>query len=208
MKPAELLELVKKEISLKKEFPFWKLLGELEKRIEISDSKHGVIGENVYIKGNLELSAGAVIKNGTRIEGNVFIGKNTVIGPNAFLRKNVIIGSNCHVSNSEIKNSVILNSSNIPHYSYVGDSIIGENVNFGAGSKIANLRFDNASIRVSINGKKVDSGRRKLGALVNSGTKIGINASINCGVIIGKKCFIQPGAVVKENLEDNAELTR
>lgn len=201
MKPKEFLERVKKEIDSKKEFKFWLLLEELEKTAEkISNSRRGIIEENVHVDGNLELEAGAIVKSGTRIEGNAFIGKNSIIGPNAFLRKNVIVGENCHVSSSEIKNSVILNNSKVPHYSYVGDSVVGENVNFGAGSKIANLRFDDKTVKVYINGKKIDSGWRKLGALVNSGTKIGINASINCGIIIGKNCFVCPGAIVKKNL--------
>ncbi len=203
MNPKEFLEKVKSALKKETEFEFWNLLAELEKAgAKISNSRNGTIEENVHIDGNLEIEEGAVIKAGTRIEGNVFIGKNSLIGPNAFLRKDVIIGENCQVSNSEIKNSVVLNSSKIPHFSYIGDSVIGENVNFGAGSKIANLRFDNGNVKVSIKGKKIDSGKRKLGALVNSGTKIGINACVNCGKIIGKNCRVFPGATVKENLAD------
>ncbi|MCX6801576.1 MAG: hypothetical protein NT067_00530 [Candidatus Diapherotrites archaeon] len=204
MSPKEFLVFVKKELDSKKEFEWWHILEGLEKPGEkISDSRKGIVEENVHVDGCLEVAEGAIVKSGTRIEGNAFIGRASVIGPNAYLRKDVIIGENCHISNSEIKNSVILNNSNVPHYSYVGDSIIGENVNFGAGAKIANLRFDNKTVKVSVNGKKIDSGRRKLGALVNSGSKIGINACINCGIIIGKNCFVKPGAFVEKNMKDN-----
>ncbi|MFH1234889.1 MAG: DapH/DapD/GlmU-related protein [Candidatus Diapherotrites archaeon] len=201
MSPKEFLGFVKKELDSKKEFEWWKLLEGLENAGQkISNSRKGIVEENVHVDGNLEAAEGAIVKSGTRIEGNAYIGRNSIIGPNAYLRKDVIIGEGCHVSNSEIKNSVILNNSNVPHYSYVGDSIIGENVNFGAGAKIANLRFDNKTVKVSIKGKKIDSGKRKLGALVNSGSKIGINACINCGIIIGKNCFVKPGAFVEKNL--------
>ena len=205
MNPKELMELAKKNLAEGKEFKFWRLIEELEKTgPEINDSRKGKIEENVRVEGALWLEEGAVVKSGSRIEGNVFIGKNSVIGPNAFMRKNVVVGENCQVSNSEIKNSIILGNSKVPHFSYIGDSIIGENVNFGAGSKIANLRFDDKSIKVKVNGETVDSGRRKLGACINSGTKIGINACINCGAIIGKNCQIHPGAAVKENLAGGA----
>jgi len=209
MTPKEFLKLVKKELDSEKEFEYWRLLEALEKAGEkISNSRRGIIEENVHIDGNLEIEEGAIVKSGSRIEGSTFIGRNSVVGPNAFLRKNVVIGENCQASNSEIKNSVILNNSKVPHFSYIGDSVIGENVNFGAGSKIANLRFDDKTIKVSVNGKRVDSGRRKLGVCVNSGTKIGINASINCGVIIGKNCFIRPGAAVNRNMKSGETAKR
>jgi len=199
LKPQELLAYAKSKTQNAQEIEFWKIIEELE-RTSFSNALLGKIEKNVRIEGILFLGKGALIKSGTRIEGNAFIGQNSVIGPNAFLRKNVVIGENCRVSSTEIKNSVILNDSNIPHYSYVGDSVICERVNFGAGAKIANLRFDNKNVHVSIKGKRVDSGRRKLGALVNADTKLGINACINCGIIIGKKCFVFPGAIVRENL--------
>jgi len=199
MKPVELLSQAKEQLESAKEFEFWKLIESLEET-EFETGGTGSIEENVVIKGILFIEPGAVIKSGSRIEGNVFIGKNSVIGPNAYLRKNVVIGENCHVSNSEIKNSIILNNSNVSHYSYIGDSVIGEQVNFGAGAKIANLRFDNKNVLVEVNCKKIDSGKRKLGVCIGSKTKIGINASINCGVLVGKNCFVYPGTVVSKNL--------
>ncbi len=199
MKPQELLAYTKSKTQSAQETEFWKIIEELE-RTSFSSTVLGRIEKNVHIEGTLFLGKDALIKSGTRIEGNAFIGRNSVIGPNALLRKNVVIGENCRVSSSEIKNSVILDNSNIPHYSYVGDSVVCERVNFGAGAKVANLRFDNKNVHVSINGKKIDSGRRKLGALVNADSRLGINACINCGIIIGKKCFVFPGAIVRENL--------
>lgn len=81
--------------------------------------------------------------NGSYIEGPVIIGEECKIGPNCYIRPYTSIGDKCHIGNAcEIKNSIIMNNSNIPHQNYVGDSIIGENCNLGAGTKIANLRFD------------------------------------------------------------------
>lgn len=197
----KLLAGLKKEIDSGKEFPFWEYLGKSEKIMEKSgEGIEGTVEENVAIKGNLTLGKNSIIKSGTYIEGNVFIGENCIIGPKAYLRKGAVIADGCHIGNSEIKNSVILSNSKIPHYSYVGDSIIGENVNFGAGTKIANLRFDNKSVKVEINGKKIDSGRRKLGVLVGHNVKTGINSSINCGIIVGNNCQIYPGRVAGRNL--------
>lgn len=184
---------------------YWKLLNKLE-CVEIEEKVLGVVEKNVHIEGHLFLGRGSVIKAGTRIEGNTYIGKSCTIGPNAYLRGNVLIADNCRIANSEIKNSVILSNTNIPHFSYVGDSIIGENVNLGAGAKIANLRFDNCNVKVDLFGDKIDSGRRKLGALIKSGTKIGINACVNCGVIIGKNCFIYPSAFVRKSIKSNTQL--
>ena len=201
-----ILEEAKKLID-EPEPKFWELINKLEK-VEIKTELLGEIEDNVVIKGDLYLGKNSVIKSGTRIEGNVYIGENCTIGPNAYFRGNVIIANNCKISYSEIKNSIILSHTNVPHFSYVGDSILGEDVNLGAGTKIANLRLDEKNIQVEICGKKFDSNRRKLGALIKSGTKTGINVSINCVVVIGKNCFIYPGAFVKESIADNTIFTR
>lgn len=201
---SDFIKFLKKELNTGEEFEFWHSLDELEHIFtKLKNKTTGKIEKNVHIEGILFVEKGAVIKAGTRIEGNVYIGANSVIGPNAYLRKNVYIGENCHICNSEIKNSIILDNTNIPHYSYVGDSILGNDINLGAGTKIANLRFDDKTITVLVGSRKIDSGRRKLGSLINSGTKTGINATIYCGRIIGKKCLIYPGRTVDRNLKDN-----
>ena len=188
-----LLEKLKKEIDSRKEFDYWKYLDESGKILEKLEKKiEGTIEKNVSVKGKLALGKGSVIKSGSYIEGNVFVGKNCKIGPNAFLRNGTVLADNCHVGMSEVKNSIILGNSNAPHFNYVGDSVIGENVNLGAGTKIANLRHDNQNVWVKINGKKIDSCRKKLGALVGSNTKTGINSSVNCGKIVPNGTKILP----------------
>jgi len=179
-------------------FEFWKLLEKAETVTKnISQKIEGEVEDGVIIKGNLMLGEGSLIKAGSRIEGNVFIGKNCVVGPNAYLRNGVVLGDNCFVGNSEIKNSIILSGSKVPHFSYVGDSVIGRNCNLGAGTKIANLRHDNNSVKVFVDGKKIDSSRRKLGALIFDDVKTGINSSINCGAVLTKSTLVLPSELKK-----------
>ncbi|MCH7902366.1 glucose-1-phosphate thymidylyltransferase, partial [archaeon] len=168
-------------------FEYWLLLEKSQAKMGyVEDKVLGEIENGVVIKGKLFLGKNSVIKSGTRIEGNVYIADNCIIGPNAFLRDGTIIDSNSFIGTSEIKNSIVLSNSKIPHFSYVGDSIIGRNCNLGAGTKIANLRHDKNSVKVMINGSKVDSKTKKLGALIFDDVKTGINSSINCGVILEK----------------------
>ncbi|MEM4598553.1 MAG: DapH/DapD/GlmU-related protein [Candidatus Diapherotrites archaeon] len=181
---------------------FWEVIGLLDS-LEIKNCcKKADIEKNVFVKGVLFADSGALIKSGTYIEGIAYIGKNSLIGPNAYLRGNTIIAEECKISNSEIKNSILLQGAKVPHFSYIGDSIIGKKVNMGAGSKIANLRMDSANVKVDFFGDKVDSGRRKLGALIKDKTSIGVNAVINCGVIIGKNCIVYPGTFVRKSAKD------
>ena len=195
---SEILSEADSLVAKSRPFEFWELLNKAEKGIEaVEESIGGEIEAHVVVKGKLVLGKGSFIKSGSRIEGSVYIGENCTIGPNAFLRPGTIIADNCHIGTSEIKSSIILSGSNVPHFSYVGDSVIGRKCNLGAGTKIANLRHDNRNIMVILDGKKVDSGRRKLGALLFDGVKTGINSSINCGAILGKGAKVKPGEFVK-----------
>jgi bifunctional UDP-N-acetylglucosamine pyrophosphorylase/glucosamine-1-phosphate N-acetyltransferase len=139
------------------------------------------------------IGEGTLIRQGSHIEPNVVIGNNCEIGPNCYIRADTSIGDNCRIGNGcEIKNSVIMSGTKIPHLSYVGDSVIGENCNLGAGTIIANRRLDGKEISVVINGEKINTGRRKLGAMIGAGTQIGINVSINPGTIIPPNSKIYP----------------
>jgi bifunctional UDP-N-acetylglucosamine pyrophosphorylase/glucosamine-1-phosphate N-acetyltransferase len=121
-----------------------------------------------------------------------------VVGPNAYIRPSTYVGNDCKVgSGVEIKNSIIMNCTKVPHLSYVGDSVIGERCNLGAGTKVANLRLDGREVHVVIDGKRTGSGRRKLGVIMGDDVKTGINATIDVGTIIGERSFIGMGAVVR-----------
>ncbi|HIJ98568.1 TPA: NTP transferase domain-containing protein [archaeon] len=169
--------------------------------------KGGEIEKNVTIKGKLLLGKNSIIKSGTYIEGSVMIGDNCTIGPNCFLRSYVCLGNNVRVGNGvEIKNSIIMDGTHVPHLSYVGDSLIGQNVNFGAGAILTNFRLDGQNIKVLIKDKLVDSGLRKLGAIVGDNVKFGSNVVVNPGKRIGANSLIWPGRVITEDVPDSSEI--
>ena len=152
----------------------------------------GEIEENVVMKGQVSVGKKTLVRSGSYIVGPVIIGQDCDIGPNCYIRSYTSIGDNCHIGSAvEVKNSIIMRGSKLPHHNYVGDSIIGEGCNFGAGTKIANLRLDKRDIKVA----NIDTKRHKLGAIIGDKVETGINASINVGSIIGNNTHIGPGAI-------------
>lgn len=177
------------------------LIGKLKTEIK------GTVEAGAVIHGEVFLDEGSVIKAGVYIEGNVYIGKNCDIGPNSYIRGNTYFGDNVHVGNAvEIKNSIIMENTNVSHLSYVGDSVIGSNCNIAAGTNIANLRFDNATIKTKIKNQKIDSGRRKLGAIIGDSVKTGINSSFSPGVKIGHNSTIGSGVLLYEDLPSDTRV--
>jgi len=132
-----------------------------------------------------------------------YIGENNIIGPNAFIRPYTSIENDCHIGMCEVKNSLIFSNTFVPHFNYIGDSILCENIKLGAGTKISNLRFDNKTIKMKIKEKLVDSGRRKLGAIIGPNSQTGINASIMCGKKIGENSIIGANTLVNEDVPSN-----
>jgi UDP-N-acetylglucosamine diphosphorylase/glucosamine-1-phosphate N-acetyltransferase len=171
----------------------WDLLSANQSLLEgIESDNQGTIEANVNLNGSVSIGKGTLVRSGVYIDGPVIIGENCNIGPNCFIRGATSISDSCHIGAAvEVKNSIIMRGTKIPHHNYVGDSVIGENCNLGAGTKVANLRLDKASI--SING--IATGRRKLGAIIGDNVETGINASINVGCVIGDNTFIGPGAL-------------
>ena len=165
---------------------------------------NGTIEKNVHIEKNVYVGENTLIRAGTYIKGPCFIGKDSLIGPNAFIRPYCSIGDNCHIGMSEIKNSIILSNSNVPHFNYIGDSIICEEVNLGAGTKTSNLRFDNKSIQMNINGKSINSNRRKLGVIIGANSQTGINSSIMCGKKIGENSIVGAHTFINEDIPPNS----
>ncbi|WP_258084698.1 bifunctional sugar-1-phosphate nucleotidylyltransferase/acetyltransferase [Thermococcus thermotolerans] len=181
----------------------WNLL-ELNEYLLKNKLKHsirGIVEEGATVVPPVEIGEGTVVRSGAYIVGPVKIGRNSRIGPNCFIRPYTSIGDNCHIGNAvEVKNSIIMDNSNAPHLNYVGDSIIGENTNLGAGTITANLRHDKGTIKVEVKGKLEDSGRRKLGAIIGHNVKVGINVSIYPGRKIGSNSFVGPGVIVDRNV--------
>jgi len=186
----------------------WHLLDANEEMLKKTGKKiEGIIEENTIIKENVIVGENSKILAGSYIEGPVIIGNNCKIGPNCYIRSCTSIGNGCHVGNAcEVKNSIIMDNSNIPHQNYVGDSVIGCSCNLGAGTKIANLRLDKKNIEVVLNGKKVDTKRRKLGTIIGDNVQTGINSMINVGTNIGNNCFMGQGATVKGEITPHSKI--
>ena len=148
---------------------------------------------NYNKEDNIFIGEGTVVEEGAKILGPAIIGKNCSISHTAFIRENCIIGDNAYVGHAvEIKNSVILNNSRVPHLSYVGDSIIGNNVNLGGGAKTANFRLDKRNVLVKIGDRKIETGLAKFGAILGDNVSIGLNVVLNPGTILGKDSIVYP----------------
>ena len=171
---------------------------------KIEGKVEGVVEKGAIVKGPVVLEEGAVIKSGAYIEGPVIIKSGSEVGPNCYIRPCTALYERTKVGNAvEVKNSIVMTGSKIPHHNYVGDSIIGEDCNLGSGTKIANLRLDNKNIVCSVKGKDVNTGRRKLGAIIGHNVKTGINACIYPGTIIGSNTVIGPGSHVFGTIGEN-----
>jgi len=161
----------------------------------------GTVEKGATLIGKVNVGEGTLVRAGSYIVGPVTIGKDCTIGPNCFIRPATAIGDGCHIGQAvEIKNSIVFDHTNINHLSYVGDSIIGSHVNIGAGTICANLRFDNRTVAYTVKGKPVDTGRRKLGAIIADNCQTGIHSVINPGKRIYPNSCIGPGTVVTEDV--------
>ncbi len=160
-------------------------LGKIE--VEVPDSVHLVHPELISI------AKGVTIEPNVFIQGPCVIGPDCVIRFGAYLRGFVILGKGCVVGHStEVKHSIFFDGAKAAHFNYVGDSILGRDVNLGAGVKCANYRLDAANVAVSWDGKRIDTGLKKLGAIVGDGAQIGCNAVTNPGTLLGKNVLIYP----------------
>ncbi|MBS7636494.1 NTP transferase domain-containing protein [Candidatus Bathyarchaeota archaeon] len=176
-------------------------------RWALTRMEHSIFGnveEGAHIVGPVTVAETARIRSGAYIEGPAYIGENSDVGPNCYIRPYTSIGKNVRIGNAcEIKNSIIMDGVHIGHLSYVGDSIIGENCNLGAGTITANYRLDAGTIKMTVKDKLVDTGRTKLGAVLGDNVKTGVNALLMPGVKIGNNCWIGPNVTVYRDLPPN-----
>ena len=198
---SELLFDITKNILLEELFePFenpWEVLGELKNfiRKKIVPQNFGKIMDYVVIEGQVSIGKGTVVEPGSYIKGPVIIGENCEIRQGAYIRGDVLVGNNCVVGHTtEVKNSVFMDGAKAGHFAYIGDSVLGNRVNLGAGTKLANLKITPGSVKMKINEKIVDSNLRKFGALLGDDVQTGCNSVTSPGTILGKSSLVFPCA--------------
>jgi len=174
----------------------------MDRHVKKQTIEDGVdISERAQIEGNVWIRRGTRILEGACIRGPCYIGSNSLIGNNCLIRNYSLIGNNCVVGfSTEIKHSLIGDNCWF-HTNYIGDSIISDNCLFGAGTITANFRFDEKNVKLRIEGKEVDSGTDKLGAIVGDNCKTGINACLSPGVRIGPYSIVGAGVYLQGDLE-------
>jgi bifunctional UDP-N-acetylglucosamine pyrophosphorylase/glucosamine-1-phosphate N-acetyltransferase len=183
----------------------WALLGEpLDGLLAAlpSSAIDGRLDPGAHILGDrIVLSPGARVHAGAVIEGPVFLGRDAQVLPGAYLRGGVWLGDGARVgANTEVKRAVFLPGARAPHLNYVGDSILGASVNLGAGTILANFRHDGADIEIPVEGGRLATGRRKLGAALGDNVKTGCNAVLHPGVVVGRETSIYPGVQLRSGV--------
>ncbi|MDH7592753.1 MAG: sugar phosphate nucleotidyltransferase [Methanomicrobiales archaeon] len=173
----------------------WDLLdANAEALAELRSVREGVVEEGVVLKGRVSIGRESTIRSGTYIEGPCIIGNDCVVGPHAYIRGSTSIGDGCHVGHcTELKNTILMAGTKLPHFNYAGDSVIGRRCNLGAGTKIANLRHDRREVLAG--GKS--TGKVKFGAIIGDDVKLGINCSVNAGSVLGSGTIAAPGAIIE-----------
>ncbi len=168
---------------------------------ELKPVVEGDVHSTSVIEGSVFIGDGAKVKAYTVIEGPAYIGRGAIVGPHTHIRPYTVILDEARVGAfTQVKASILMEGAKAPHLNYVGDSIVGEYVNLGAGTITANYRFDEATVRVTIKGSRVDSGLKKLGAIIGGYARTGINVSILPGVKIGSRAWIWPGCIVDRDV--------
>ena len=155
---------------------------------------HGKLIGKPFISDAVFIGAGTVIEHGAMIKGPAWIGENCEIRNGCYIRENVIVGSGCVLGNScELKNSIVFDEAQIPHFNYVGDSILGFKSHVGAGVVLSNVKLDHGEITVAGPGGLIPTGLKKFGALLGDRAEIGCNSVLNPGSIIGRDSVLYPG---------------
>ena len=197
-KPAELFDLSQTEhaaIFDGCEFA-WEALSKISAYLtaNLKPGLHNRCEGRAFIGKDVFIGEGTVLEDGVMIKGPAIIGRNCEIRHNAYLREGVIIGDGCVIGNScEFKNALLFNGCQVPHFNYVGDSILGHKAHMGAGSILSNVKSLKGNVTVEVDGVPRDTGLRKFGALLGDGCDIGCNTVLNPGSIIGRGAVIYPG---------------
>ena len=202
----DLSQSISKEIFKSCEFP-WEAIPLIKEFIislgkSLPKESFEEIKENVWVsKNNVKIYPSA------HIDGPAIIDENAEIRHCAFIRGSVIIGKNCVVGNStELKNVILFNNVQVPHFNYVGDSILGYKSHLGAGAITSNVKSDRSLVTIKYGDTKIDTGLKKFGAIIGDYVEIGCNAVLNPGTIIGRNSSVYPTTMVRGIIEENTIL--
>jgi NDP-sugar pyrophosphorylase family protein len=158
--------------------------------------KPAVLGELVgkpFISNTVFVGAGTIVEQGAVLKGPAWIGENCHIRSGCYVRENVIVGDGVVMGNScEFKNSILFDQAQVPHFNYVGDSILGHKAHIGAGVVLSNFKAFHGNVAVDIEGRRHDTGLRKFGALLGDASDVGCNAVLNPGAILGRGAVVYP----------------
>src|SRR5438270_7445916 len=160
--------------------------------------KPGVSGDLLgkpFISRSVFVGPGTIVEQGAFLKGPAWIGEGCHIRSGCYVRENVIVGDGVVMGNScEFKNCILFDEAQVPHFNYVGDSILGYKAHLGAGAILSNVRLDHREILVTAADGMIPTGLAKFGAIIGDGSEIGCNAVINPGAVIGRDCIIYPQA--------------
>ena len=149
-------------------------------------------------EGNVWIARSAKLYPNIYIAGPTIIGPNTEVRPGAFIRGNALIGAGCVVGNStEIKNAILFDGAQAPHYNYIGDSILGYKAHTGAGAITSNLKQDHSAVSILFDGERVNTGMRKFGAMLGDHAEVGCGSVLNPGTVVGRGARIYPLSMVR-----------
>lgn len=199
MKIGELLNLdetIAGELFEGKEYP-WDVLDGIKDFIlkigpTLPEEIYEKRGENVFVARSAKIFSSAYIG------GPCIIGENTEVRQCAFIRGTAIVGNNCVVGNStELKNVILFNNVQVPHYNYVGDSVLGFKAHMGAGAVTSNVKADRTNVTVMYDGSRIETGRRKFGAILGDNVEVGCNSVLNPGTVVGRRASIYPLSMVR-----------
>lgn len=176
---------------------------------EILSGASVLMAGSVFIGDQIVIGEGVVIESGAMIKSPAIIGDNCEVRQTAYLRGYCLTGKRCVLGHAtEIKHSIFLNDAKAGHFAYLGDSILGTDANLGAGTKFANLKMVAGNVIIRHNGERIDTGRRKFGAILGDGSQTGCNSVTNPGTIFGKRCMLMPNTTSPAGYHANKSLIR
>lgn len=171
----------------------WELVGKLGDLVKgcVKPSVLGHVDPSAQIGKEVYIGRDSTVLPGTVILGPAIIGNGCVIGPNAYIRQNVVLEDDVHVGHvCEVKNALLMQGALVPHFAYVGDSILGQKAHLGAGVKLSNVRIDGRTVVVKLAQERIDTKLKKFGAILGDRTEVGCNAVLNPGTLVGPKTLV------------------